>query len=75
MSLQQQHHADHIVKGKHSSEIQRIKESRYTRKETVGGDILIISGNSDRKVTQPIRTASETTPPVNFFQKLLANVM
>ena len=47
VSLQQQHHADHIVKGKYSSEIQRIKEFRCRRKETVGGDILIISGNSD----------------------------
>ena len=75
VSLQQQHDADHIVKGKHSSEIQRIKEFRCTRKETVGGDILIISRNSDGKVTQPIRTASETTLPVHFFQKLLANVM
>ena len=75
MSLQQQHHVDHIVKWKYSSEIQRIKESRCARKETVGGDIPIISGNSDGKVTQPIRTASETTLPVHFFQKLLANVM
>ena len=50
-------------------------ESSCTRKETVGGDILMIFGNSDEKVTQPIRITSETTLPVHFFQKLLANVM
>ena len=68
-------HADHIVKEKYSSEIQRIMESSCTRKETVGGDILTIFGNSDEKVTQPIRITSETTLPVHIFQKLLANVM
>ena len=57
------------------SEIQRIMESSCTRKETVGGDILMIFGNSDKKVTQPIRITSETTLLVHFFQKLLANVM
>ena len=35
----------------------------------------IILQNSDGKVTQPITITSETSLPVQFFQKLLTNVM
>ena len=34
---------------------QRIPESSYARKETVDIDILVTSGNGDRKIMQSIR--------------------
>ena len=37
-------------------------------------DNLITSGNSDGKVTQPMRITSETILTVHFFQRLLTNV-
>ena len=38
--------------------MQRILESNCARKETVDIDILMTSGNSDRKIMQPIRITS-----------------
>ena len=34
-------------------------------------DILITSGNSDGKITQPMRTTSETILPVHFFSETI----
>ena len=62
------------IRGKYYSlGIQKIHESRCKRKETVDRDILITSGNSDGKVSQPMRKTSQEILPVHFFQRLLTS--
>ena len=43
---------------------QRIPESSYARKETVDIDILVTSGNGDRKIMQSIRITSRPVPRI-----------
>ena len=50
--------ATEIISRKKEFYKQRIPESSCARKETVGVDILITSGNCDRNITQSIRMTS-----------------
>ena len=48
-----------------------MQNSRCTRKQTVNKDIRITSGNSDGKVTQPVRIASGTIPTSSHFSETI----
>ena len=64
-------HADH----KSKESILEEYNKGIRRKDIINRDILIKSGNNDRKVTQPNEITGETIKPVHFFQKLLMILM
>ena len=62
MSVDPRPKATKIIGQRKSLYMQRIPESSCARKETVHIDILVTSGNGDRKIKQSVRIMSR--PPL-----------